>query len=236
MMDALILMTRVPIPGRTKTRLMEVLSANECAQIHRCFLLDIFNTFKAVKEDMDIYITYTPKDSLGIISKMIPEYITCFPQTGSALGERMFNSIDMLLNKGYKKVVLIGSDIPDIKSKDIMASFEILDSKDVVLGPTLDGGYYLIGMKKAYEKLFDENIKWGNKSVFAGTVDIANKCGLKVGLASKYRDIDDKEDLLSFMERFKDIKSGESLTPINTIMYANKLWSDLKIDKRNNCK
>lgn len=235
-MDALILMTRIPIPGRTKTRLMEVLSGNECAKLHRCFLLDIFNTFKAIKEDVDIYITYTPKDSLGIISKMVPEYITCFPQAGNSLGQRMFNSMEMLFNKGYKKVVLIGSDIPDIKSKDIMEAFELLDSKDIALGPTLDGGYYLIGMKKAYEKLFNESIKWGNKSVFAGTVDIANKSGLKVGLAAKYRDIDDKEDLLSFIEEFKDIKSSEGIIPINTIIYVNKLWSDLKSEKRNNCK
>jgi uncharacterized protein len=231
-MNALILMTRIPIPGRTKTRLMKVLSGEECAQIHRCFLMDIFNTLKNIKDSTDVFLTYTPEDSLGIINEMVPEWIASFPQKGEKLGERMKASIDMLLKEGYKKVILIGSDIPDLSSKDIEDAFAVLDSDDIVLGPTVDGGYYLVGMKKIHKELFSDNLKWGNKSVFEATVDIANKCSLKVGLASKYRDIDDEKDLLNFIERFIETVQGKDSLPNNTIKFINKLWSDLENAKR----
>ena len=78
-MKALILMTRIPIPGKTKTRLMEIFSGKACADIHKCFLLDLFNVFKFLKEDIDIFLTYTPEASLNIIEDMIPKYIQCFP-------------------------------------------------------------------------------------------------------------------------------------------------------------
>jgi rSAM/selenodomain-associated transferase 1 len=231
-MNALILMTRIPIPGRTKTRLMKVLSGEECAQIHRCFLMDVFETLRDINHSADIFLTYTPEDSLGVIKEQVPDWMDCFPQKGEGLGERMKTSIYMLLKKGYKKVILIGSDIPDLSSKDIKSAFAVLDSKDIVLGPTVDGGYYLVGMKKMHKELFDDSLKWGNKSVFEATVDIANKCGLKTGLASKYMDIDDEKDLLSFIERFAGADPDRTSLPNNTIKYINKLWSDLEDAKR----
>lgn len=231
-MNALIVMTRIPIPGQTKTRLMKILSGLECAQIHRCFLMDIFNTLKNTKGSADIFLTYTPEDSLGVISDMVPKWISCFPQKGDNLGERMRNSIDILLKRGYEKVILIGSDIPDLCSRDIENAFTVLDSNDVVLGPTFDGGYYLVGMKRIHKEIFGDNLKWGYKSVFEATVDIANKCSLKVGLASKYRDIDDEKDLLNFIERFIEKEHDKSSAPVNTIMFLNKLWSDLENAKR----
>jgi rSAM/selenodomain-associated transferase 1 len=231
-MNALILMSRIPIPGETKTRLMKVLSGEECAQIHRCFLMDIFDALEKIKGATDVFLTYTPEDSLGIIKGLVPEWVSSFPQKGGNLGDRMRNSIETLLNRGYKKVILIGSDIPDISAKDIDNAFTALDVQDVVLGPTFDGGYYLIGMKKTHTELFNDNLKWGHKSVFEATVDIANKCSLKVGLASKYRDIDDEKDLLNFIERFVEISCDEKSSATNTIMFINTLWSDLENAKR----
>jgi rSAM/selenodomain-associated transferase 1 len=231
-MNALILMTRIPIPGKTKTRLMKVLSGEECAQIHSCFLMDVFETLKNINDFADIFLTYTPDDSLGVIKEMVPDWMTCFPQMGENLGERMKNSIDMLLKKGYEKVILIGSDIPDLSARDLKKAFMVLDSNDIVLGPTLDGGYYLVGMKTTHKEIFNNSLKWGNKSVFEATVDIANKCGLKIGLASKYRDIDDEKDLLNFIERFNGEVQDETPLPHNTIMFINKLWSDLEDAKR----
>jgi uncharacterized protein len=231
-MNALILMTRIPIAGKTKTRLMKTFSGEECAELHKCFLKDIFNSLENTKNDVDIFVTYTPEGSFNILNDIIPNNISNYPQIGDTLGLRMLNAIDKLLCAGYKKVVLIGSDIPHLKDEDIKYSFGLLDSKDVVLGPTFDGGYYLIGMKKIHSQLFSDSLKWGYKSVFEGTVDIANKSNLKVGLAAKYRDIDTEEDLLNLIEEFdrKILPSKE--VPSNTIMFINKLWSDLKNAKR----
>jgi uncharacterized protein len=231
-MNALILMTRIPIAGKTKTRLMKTLSGEECAELHKCFLKDIFKSLENIKNDMDIYVTYTPEGSFNILDDITPSYISNYPQVGDTLGLRMLNSIDKLLCEGYKNVVLIGSDIPQLKAEDIKRAFELLDSNDVVLGPTFDGGYYLIGMKKIHSQLFSDSLKWGYKSVFEGTVDIANKSNLKVGLAAKYRDIDTEEDLLNLIERFDNKILFSNEVPCNTIMFINKLWSDFKNAKR----
>lgn len=231
-MNALILMTRVPIPGKTKTRLMKTLSGEECAELHKCFLRDIFKSLEHIKKDVDIFVTYTPEGSFKILEDVIPHYTKNYPQMGDTLGLRMLNSIDKLIRVGYQKVVLIGSDIPDIKAEDIKTAFELLSTNDVVLGPTFDGGYYLIGMKQIYKQLFSDDLKWGYKSVFEGTVDIANKSGLKVGLAAKYRDIDTEEDIINLIERFDNRTLCSNEAPYNTVTYINKLWSDFKNAKR----
>jgi rSAM/selenodomain-associated transferase 1 len=226
MMKALILMTRVPIPGKTKTRLMKILSGEECAKLHRCFLLDLFNIFRFIEDDIDIYLTYTPEKHFPLIKEYIPSHIQFFPQHGKNLGEKMHNSFEYLLNKGYTKVVLMGADIPDIQPTDINKAFEALGNHDIVLGPTIDGGYYLIGMRKVYREIFDDKLKWGNRSVLEGTIDIANSLGLRTSLIEKLRDIDTKEDLLAFLEKTKNIEDGFNVIPYNTINYLKSLWSD----------
>ena len=128
-MNALILMTRIPIAGMTKTRLMKILTGEECAEIHRCFLLDLFKMFNELRESADIYVTYTPENSLYLIDDIIPGFIDSFPQKGYDLGDRMDNAIQKLLNKGYSKVILIGSDIPSLQSEDIKKAYEELEDK-----------------------------------------------------------------------------------------------------------
>lgn len=226
MMKALILMTRVPIPGRTKTRLMKVLSGEECANLHKCFLLDLFNVFEYIKDDIDIFLTYTPEKSFKLMEDFIPDYIQCFPQWGKDLGEKMFNAFQYLFNKGYSEIILMGADIPSIQPYDIRVSFMALGNNDIVLGPTVDGGYYLIGIHRPHKDLFQNKVKWGNKSVLEGTIDIANGLGLKTKLVSKLRDIDTKEDLFNFIMKSKYKLEDGNVIPYNTINYINSLWSD----------
>lgn len=221
-MNALILMTRIPIPGKTKTRLMEIMSGNECAGLHIAFLKDLFNTFEELRDTIDIYLTYTPENSLDIIEEMLPEFVKTFPQRGEDLGSRMYNGISDILDLGYEKVVLIGSDIPDISSIDISLAFDILDNNDIVLGPSYDGGYYLVGMKGLYESIFHINKRWGGKSVLESTIDMGNNQGLRIGLASKYRDIDTKEDIFELMKSYE--KNAKPIA-LNTVQFI-KEWSE----------
>lgn len=87
------------------------------------------------------------------------EYI---PQTGEGLGERMYQAIEYVLEKGYDSCVLIGTDIPELKCSDLEYAFRLLDVNDVVFGPTVDEGYYLVGMKDRYVKCLKEDI-WNRK-------------------------------------------------------------------------
>lgn len=225
-MNALILMTRIPIPGKTKTRLMETMTGNECAELHMAFLMDLFDTFNELKDKLDIYITYTPDNSLNIIEDIIPKYIKTFPQEGQDLGDKMYNAIDNVLSMGYDNVILIGSDIPDISSRDINIAFEILKEKDIVLGPSYDGGYYLVGMKEPDNGIFHISKKWGGLSVLESTIDIANSEGLSIGLAPKYRDIDTKEDLFEFMKTYENESNARALNTIKFIKeWRKNRWS-----------
>lgn len=225
-MNALILMTRIPIPGQTKTRLMDIMYGEECALLHMSFLKDLMTTFEELKNDLDIYLTYTPEDSMGVIEEIVPDFIQCFPQRGEDLGEKMYNGFLDIFSKGYKKVVLMGSDIPDIKGEDILLSFNILDTKDIVLGPSYDGGYYLIGMKNLNKNIFNITKKWGGKSVLEATIDISNNDGLAVGLAPKYRDIDTREDLFEFINKYEYSKNPTALNTVEFIKeWREKRWS-----------
>lgn len=232
MMNALILMTRIPIAGQTKTRLMEIMSGDECAELHMAFLKDLFNTFKEL-EELDIYLTYTPKNSLDTIENIIPEFIKTFPQRGEDLGSKMYNAIKDILSLDYEKVILIGSDIPHIKTEDILHSFEILEEKDIVLGPSYDGGYYLIGMKKPNENIFHISKKWGGKSVLESTIDMANNQRLTVGLAAKYMDIDTKEDLFAFMDKYEGNKEKIALNTVEFIKEWGMRVGQGQIDRTN---
>lgn len=225
MMKALILMSRIPIPGKTKTRLMNVLSGEECARLHKCFLKDLFSLFDVIKEDVHLFLSYTPDGTLHLLKDMMPDYIEAFPQEGEDLGERMANAIDFVLSKGYEKVVLIGSDIPAIGPSDIYEAFSLLDNHDICLGPTHDGGYYLIGMKRMYRDIFTRDLKWGKKSVFESTMFIANDLGLSVGLAPKHMDIDTAEDVSALMDK---VKRGElsNWIPKNTVDYLKEIWGE----------
>jgi len=231
-MNALIIMTRVPIAGMTKTRLMKILTGEECAEIHRCFLLDLFKMLIELKEIADIYVTYTPENSLCLIENIIPSFIDSFPQEGYGLGDRMDNATQKLLNKGYSKVILIGSDIPSLQSEDIKKAYEELDHNDICLGPTNDGGYYLVGMKKRCKDIFSNDLKWGYKSVFEATVSIANDSGLTVGLTTKLSDIDEKEDIEDFMKRIQKGEFNGKALPVNTINFIQNRWGVVTSAKR----
>lgn len=223
-MKALILMTRVPVPGKTKTRLMKVLSGEQCAEIHKAFLKDIFNVYEHIKDEVDIYLTYASEGCFSLLSDIIPNYVQCFPQIGEDLGERMLNSMEYIFSKGYSKVMLMGCDIPQIQPEYIIEGFELLENNEMFFCPTFDGGYYLVGMSRLCPEIFNNNLKWGNKSVLEGTLDICNRLGINVALGHKCRDIDTKEDFLYLTDKIRKGDLEGSLKCENTIEFIHEYW------------
>lgn len=225
--NALIIMSRAPVAGKTKTRLMSHLSGEECVDLHKAFLKDIVTTALSLKSSdllshLDIYIYYTPigtkeifVDTLKDIKKF--EEIEYFPQPEKNLGLKMGDGIKFLLNKGYKNVVLIGSDIPSIQKEDLFDAYEILQKKDIAIGPTYDGGYYLIGMNNYYPKIFDlsEN-KWGKDSVLSNTIAMIEGTNNSYGFTNMHRDIDYIEDFKKYIE--VENRETNSLNLINRLV------------------
>ncbi len=120
-------------------------------------------------------------------------------QSGNSLGERMTNAFNEVFEKDYCQVMIIGSDVPDISSEIILESFINLNGSDIVISPSDDGGYSLLGMKKPYNFLFNE-IEWSTNNVLVQTIKIINEKGLKLTTACSLNDIDTYDELLEWME------------------------------------
>lgn len=222
-MNAIILMTRAPIEGQTKTRLRGFLTDKQCAGLHTCFLLDLFEIFDSLKDIYDIYVYYTPENSLDLFKEFMPKYTNLLPQSGSDLGKRMDFAFKKLFSLNYSKVILIGSDIPSIHSTDISNAFKALNDSDIVIGPTYDGGYYLLGIKKENSELFSTDVSFSNSSVLDNTVSILNSQNLKFSFAKKHLDIDTKDDVISFFNMYNGDNRLGSFFPKNTFEFIHKI-------------
>lgn len=217
MNNALIIFTRVPIPGQTKTRLMPFLDGEDCAQLHTCFIRDTYVKSKQV--GADIFVYYTPKEEKELLFQVLEEEVNCIPQYGEDLGKRMKNAIDDVLQLGYKKVLLIGTDIPQICVETLEKAFDDLEDNEIVIHPTFDGGYYLIGMKKEYDSIWKVK-RYGTNTVIHDTLKHMQEEGLNVAVGEKYYDIDDRYDL---KQLYDDIKKGIVDNCSNTKVYLEEV-------------
>lgn len=223
MKQAIIIFTRVPAAGRTKTRLMPFLSEEECAGLHKEFIRDIYESCK--KAEADIIICYTPEPQKEILCTFLKDDTPFVPQIDGDLGKRMECAFKDAFDRGYERAVLIGTDIPQITPEILNDAFKTLDSCDIVINPTKDGGYYLIGMKENHESVW--NIKrYGTNTVIKDTLDQLKNVKLIVSVGTMCRDIDTKEDL---RELYVELEKQKIKGPKYTWTYLNeKLGSKLQ--------
>lgn len=193
MKRALICFTRPPVPGHTKTRLMPLLSGEACAALHTAFLRDLANLCSRL--DADLYVSYAPEGDWGILREIFPAALDFFPQTGDGLGERMHRALSLVLSLGYDACVLFGSDLPELTQAHLAAAFAALEQADATLGPTADGGYYLVGLKAPCRSLFAGH-RYGHASVYENALAAIRSAGLRFRAAPPCRDVDVPEDLM----------------------------------------
>lgn len=204
----IIFFTRIPTLGKTKTRLEPFLSKELCVKLQTAFIKDIYNNIRSM--GIDIIINYSEHGDLEVLKSITHKGIYFLKQEGKDLGEKMHNAISFSL-KEYRNVALIGSDLPLLNKKDIEIAFSILETKDIVISPTYDGGYYLIGMKEENPDIF--NIRYSTSSVFEETIDKIKSTGRSYGKGNIQLDIDDKGD---FLRLHKILKEDESISCGNT--------------------
>ena len=198
MKKAWICMTRIPKPGCTKTRLMPLLSAEECAALHTAFLRDLAVLSEAV--ETDFFVSYTPGDGWEMLREIFPAARELFPQEGEELGARMHNAIVHVLELGYDACVLTGSDLPCMSAEHINSGFAALAAADLTLGPTADGGYYLVGAKTPCAAIFEKQT-YGISTVFDATCAAAARAGYTVGKALPCDDVDTPDELRALWEK-----------------------------------
>ena len=204
--DAIILFTRIPVPGETKTRLQPLLTMEECCLLQGAFIQDVYRVLKDVKTACDIIVSYTPKGNLADLKALLPEARLFLPQQGREIGEKMHGAICHLLEGGYTRCLLIGSDLPLLRAQVLDDAFFSLRSNDMALCPTEDGGYYLIGMKEPCRDVFC--LEYGVSTVFEKTLEAIRSAGKTCAVGACTMDIDEPRDLFALRERL----TGEDLS------------------------
>lgn len=218
---AIIFFTRIPKIGSIKTRLEPFLTKELCVELQTAFIKDIYKNIKSM--DIDIIISYSQNGDLDILKNIVDKDVKFIKQEGKDIGEKMHNAISTSL-KFYKELVLIGSDLPLLNKEDIELAFTILKVKDLVISPTYDGGYYLIGMKKEYPDIF--KLKYSTSTVFEETIDRIKNSNISYGKGNIQLDIDDKGD---FLRLYKILKEDDSIPCDNTRNIVNEVMG--KCDK-----
>lgn len=215
---ALAVMTKAPQAGRVKTRLVPPLTPQEAAELNKCFLRDTAaaistacsdglrppnaggerlnpGAHKAPLKSCGIAV-YTPVGAEAAYTDVLPANFILLPQRGDEFGERLYLAVEDLFNCGFGSVCLIDSDSPTVPAENFAQAVELLSTSAdrVVFGPSDDGGYYLIGLKKPHRHLF-EQIDWSTERVLDQTVERAGEIGLNVALLPTGFDVDDHASL-----------------------------------------
>ena len=218
---ALAVMTKAPQAGRVKTRLVPPLTPEEAAELNKCFLRDTAAAISIAcsrrpggdegKRDFKPesgashseattgacgIAVYTPVGAESAYTYILPADFSLLPQRGEKFGERLYLAVEDLVQCGFGSVCLIDSDSPTVSAENFTEAVELLSTTEdrVVLGPSDDGGYYLIGVKKPHRHLF-EQIDWSTERVLNQTIQRASEMGIEVKLLPTGYDVDDSAGL-----------------------------------------
>ena len=198
--QALAIFCKTPERGFVKTRLAASVGNQKALEIYLDLLRITDQETKPFSSSRHLFLVSALEDSIEQMQSTLQQQdlfidpkINFAVQQGEDLGLRMFAAFKNLF-KNHRSVVLIGCDLPDLTSALISKAFDALQSNDLVIGPSCDGGYYLIGLKKEMPDLFKE-ISWSSEKVLKQTLERAKRLSLKVQLLEKLRDIDTLDDL-----------------------------------------
>jgi rSAM/selenodomain-associated transferase 2/rSAM/selenodomain-associated transferase 1 len=217
-----IIFTRYPVPGQTKTRLIPALGEEGAAELQRRMTEHTLDSVRSLVEDgLDIHIRFTG-GNLGQMEGWLGKGLTYAPQGEGDLGARMEKAFRESIQAGFRKVIIVGTDCPDLDQVHIREALALLVDNHMVLGPATDGGYYLIGMRAdASERLFVaafQGIPWGTSQVFTGTVNALAETGIDLGLLDELDDVDEPEDLIHWEKAGKPLTIASGSLTISVII------------------
>jgi rSAM/selenodomain-associated transferase 1 len=191
--NALLVVAKQPQPTYTKTRLCPPLTAIQAAALYEAMLKDTLNLIRQVP-DVEPILAYTPASANAYFTRLAPDF-TLMIQQGINLGERLDNALTHYLSRGYQRAIIMNSDGPTLPAAYLSAAFEALAGGiEVVLGPSDDGGYYLIGLTRPAPRLLRE-VTMSTPTVLADTLAMAKQENLSVKLLPTWYDVDDAESL-----------------------------------------
>ncbi len=207
--NALIIFAKYPQKGKVKTRLAKDIGEENAVEFYKECTNYLFEELDSL-ENTGIHLFFASDDNEASIKDWVNKRFNYHRQSGGTLGDKMLNAFEKVLGFNYTKCVIIGTDIPDINKQIINKAFNELDSSDVVLGPSDDGGYYLLGMKKVHPVLFGD-IQWSTDTVFRDTVSKLKQTNLSFSLLEELIDVDDVTSFSKWIEEGKNNKLKEKM-------------------------
>jgi len=191
--NLIIIFTRNPELGKVKTRLAKTVGNESALNIYKFLLNHTEQTIKNIEADKAVYYSVKVRKNDIWSNSIYQKHL----QKGNDLGVRMLNAFKDAFKNNYKKVIIVGSDLLDLKTKHIEEAFNKLEDNNVIIGPAKDGGYYLLGMKILNSKIF-KNKEWGTSTVFQSTLnELQNE---SVFLLKELNDIDIYDDIKNIEE------------------------------------
>jgi len=213
MSDRLLVFVKAPRPGAVKTRLAAVLGDEVAAGVYRMLAEEEIRRTAPRAGEYDRTFCFAPADARPEIERWLPGE-TPEAQQGGDLGERMSRAFASAFAAGARRAAIVGSDVPACGREHVMEAFRSLDDHEVVLGPTHDGGYYLIALDRPRPALF-QSIPWSTPSVLPATAERAGVLGLSVRMLDPLRDIDTVGDLKAEWPRLRSLFAG---TPVEALV------------------
>ncbi|WP_300461885.1 TIGR04282 family arsenosugar biosynthesis glycosyltransferase [Desulfobacula sp.] len=198
---AVIVFLKAPETGRVKTRLSQSLNTTFVLDLYKGFVVD---TLDVLESAQDTFLYVWPPGKAEALQKWLgSQYLFC-PQQGEDLGQRMGNAFADIFKRGYDAALLVGTDIPELTPALISRAETALQTTDAVIGPSSDGGYYLIGFQKSgFSTSVFKDIDWSTPAVLDQTRQAMNHLSLRYELLTEMDDIDTPEDLNALMARVK---------------------------------
>jgi uncharacterized protein len=197
---ALVLFAKEPRPGAVKTRLTPPLTPNQASELSQCFLADTVDYLRPL-QNIDRIIAYDPPEAASYFTTLAGDDFSLLVQPAGDLGARLTMVFSTMHARGYTHSLAIGSDAPTLPVEHIVQAVDLLhnEQQEVVIGPSTDGGYYLIGMRGLYPAVF-QNIDWSTERVCGDTLRQAERSKLSVGMLPPWYDVDTIESLEQLRE------------------------------------
>ncbi|MET0501956.1 MAG: TIGR04282 family arsenosugar biosynthesis glycosyltransferase [Candidatus Binatia bacterium] len=199
--NAFAVMAKAPVAGQVKTRLLPAFTAEEAAELARALLVDQLHHLQGLHAT-DGYLVFAPEEGRRLMEDLAPPCFRLFSQQGDDLGARMAAAFSRLFDMGHKHIVIIGGDLPPVPLGYFAEAYDFLESgnKRVVLGPSHDGGYYLVGCNQPTPEIF-HGMSWSHGEVLAQTRDRLTAIKVDHHLLPAWFDIDTRDDLDYFRSR-----------------------------------
>ena len=216
MAACVIVFAKNPVPGQVKTRLMPHLSAEQAASLYQAFLVDWCNALSTISAARRV-IAYTPPEGLNALQTLIGKDLVYILQQGATLGERLIAAAHWACNRDYTKFLFVGSDSPTLPIQYVERALDLLESRDIVIGPSVDGGYYLIGFSKhgaslSIPTIFEE-ITWSTDVVFRQTLRKIQGVNARLGLLPPWYDVDTPTGLQLLQDHLLGMNLAEEDNP-----------------------